>query len=130
MGRTTSKRKLTMTMPDERTLSLLQTGRSLRELRADESLPDRVRKEANRLLRHYPIVNEFRLLAKIEASFKGSNLLTPDFGESWLKGYPCGRHDKWAMSWLAERLGQDVKDVTSVRESTHRRASVRQRCCP
>ena len=83
-----------MTMPDERTLSLLQTGGYLKELRADESLPDRVRKEADRLLRHYPTVSEFRLLAKIEASFLGSNPLTPDFSASWLKGYPLGPHDR------------------------------------
>lgn len=93
MGRTTSKRKLTMTMPDERTLSLLQTGCFLKELRADESLPERVRHEADRLLRHYPTVSEFRLLAKIEASFMGSELLTPDFSTSWLQSYRFGPHN-------------------------------------
>ncbi len=71
-----------MTMPDERTRGLLQSGCFLKELRADESLPARVRNEADRLLRHYPTVDEFRLLAKIEASFMGSNLLTPDFNAS------------------------------------------------
>jgi hypothetical protein len=75
-----------MTMPDERTRNLLQTGCLLKELRADESWPDRVHNEADRLLRHYPTIDEFRLLAKIEASFVGSNLLTPNFSASWLEG--------------------------------------------
>jgi hypothetical protein len=73
-----------MTMPNERTRNPLQTGGFLKELRADESLPDHVRKEAERLLRHYPTVNEFQLLAKIEASFIGPNLLMSDFSTSWL----------------------------------------------
>ena len=94
MGGTTSKWELTMTMPDERTQNLLQTGCFLKELRADESLPDRFRKEAARLLRHYPTVNEFRLLAKKEASFMGSNLLTPEFSTSWLQGYRFSPHDR------------------------------------
>lgn len=82
-----------MTMPDERTLSLLQTGCFLKELRADEFLPERARHEADRLLRHYPTVSEFQLLAKIEASFMGSELLTPDFSTSWLQGYRFGPHN-------------------------------------
>lgn len=83
-----------MTLPSERTRNLLQPGCFLMELRANESLPDRVRKEADRLLRHYPTVTEFRLLAKIEASFMGSNVLTPDFSTSWFKGYPLGPHHR------------------------------------
>jgi len=64
----------------------------LKELSADESLPDRVRNEADRLLRRYPTVDEFRLLAKIEASYVRSNLLTPEFDVSWLQGYRFGPH--------------------------------------
>ena len=94
MGGTTSKWELTMTMSDERTRNLLQTGCFIKELRAEQALPDRVRNEADRLLRHYPTVDEFRLLAKIETSFVGSNLLTPDFNASWLKGYRFGPYDR------------------------------------
>lgn len=37
-------------MPDERTRNLLQAGAFLKELHADQSLPERVRDEAHRLL--------------------------------------------------------------------------------
>jgi hypothetical protein len=92
MGGTTSKWELTM--PDARALNLLQAGCFLKELREDESLPNRVRNEADRLLRHYPAIDEFRLLAKIEASFVGSNLLTLNFSASWLVGYRFGPNDR------------------------------------
>ena len=53
-----------MTMPNERTLNLLQAGGILKELRADESLPDRIREEADRLLRHYRQSMSFRCLPR------------------------------------------------------------------
>lgn len=43
-----------MTMPCERTRSLVQTGEFLRELSRDQTLPESVRQQAKRLLRHYP----------------------------------------------------------------------------
>lgn len=82
-----------MTMPTERTRNLLQAGAFLKENRADESLPDRVREEANRLLRHYPTVSEFHLLAQIEAKSAGwSDLLTPKFNADWVATYRFGAH--------------------------------------
>lgn len=52
-----------MTMPDERTRSLLQAGAFLKELSRDASVPLAIREEACRLMRHYPTVNTLHLLA-------------------------------------------------------------------
>lgn len=41
-----------MTMPCERTRSIVQTGEFLRELSRDQTLPESVRQQAKRLLRH------------------------------------------------------------------------------
>lgn len=76
-----------MTMPNERTRSLLQTGAFLKELHADQSLPEHVRNEAHRLLRHYPTVDDLQLMAQVEERFMGANLLTPQFDSEWLKSY-------------------------------------------
>lgn len=43
-----------MTTPRERTLAVLQTRRFLRRLANMEDLPEAIRLEAERLLRHYP----------------------------------------------------------------------------
>lgn len=43
-----------MTMPHERTRSIIQTGDFLRELEKDQSLPASIRQGAKHLLRHYP----------------------------------------------------------------------------
>lgn len=43
-----------MTTPRERTLAVLQTRRFLRQLANMEDLPEAIRLEAERLLRHYP----------------------------------------------------------------------------
>lgn len=43
-----------MTMPCERTQSIVQTGEFLGELSRDQTLPEAVRQQAKRLLRHYP----------------------------------------------------------------------------
>ncbi len=45
-----------MTTNTERTRSMIQTGAFLKELRQDPTLPDHIRKEADRLVRHYPAV--------------------------------------------------------------------------
>ncbi|WP_231981880.1 BPSL0761 family protein [Pseudomonas poae] len=51
---------LTMTMPNERTRAVIQTGKFLLELSQDSSLPERIRRDAKFLLRHYP--NPFQML--------------------------------------------------------------------
>lgn len=43
-----------MTMPSERTRSVIQTESFLRELSKNSLIPDEFRNEAKRLLRHYP----------------------------------------------------------------------------
>lgn len=56
-----------MTMPDERTRSLLQTRDFLEELCSSgqtPGVPEEVRREARRLLRHYPMNMHLNLLHK------------------------------------------------------------------
>lgn len=55
-----------MTMPTERTRSIIQTRDFLVNLSHDKSLPDAVRAEAHRLLRHYPTADEVLLAGKVE----------------------------------------------------------------
>jgi hypothetical protein len=43
-----------MTMPNERTRSVVQTRDFLQELKRRADVPEEIRNEANRLLRHYP----------------------------------------------------------------------------
>lgn len=49
-----------MTLPNERTRAVIQTGEFLLELSRDSSLPRRIRDGAKYLLRHYP--NQFQML--------------------------------------------------------------------
>ena len=72
-----------MTTPDERTRNLLQTGAFLKELREDKTVPEGVRQEAHRLLRHYPTVHEVRMLAELEKHTTGAFYLTPDIEKGW-----------------------------------------------
>jgi hypothetical protein len=81
-----------MTTLNERTRNILQTGAFLKALRADTSLPERVRNEANRLLRHYPTVGDVQMLAQIEANSMGSNLLTAQFDPEWCDSHHLGPH--------------------------------------
>jgi hypothetical protein len=55
-----------MTMPCERTRSVVQTRDFLEELSHDESLPERVRRDARFLLRHYPTKHDMLLAGIIE----------------------------------------------------------------
>ena len=47
-----------MTMPNERTRALIQTRDLLVELAQDSALSESIRRQARRLLRHYPNSNE------------------------------------------------------------------------
>ena len=86
------RREAAMTTPSERTRNILQAGAFLKELGADTSLPERVRDEANRLLRHYPTIGDVKTLAMIEVNSIGSNILTPQFDPQWCEGYHLGPH--------------------------------------
>jgi hypothetical protein len=81
-----------MTMPDERTRNLLQAGAFLKQLEADASLPDRIRREATRLLRHYPTLRDVEYLARQQQPFAGMKLLTADIDPKWWALYPHGVH--------------------------------------
>jgi hypothetical protein len=81
-----------MTTSSERTRNILQAGAFLKELCADTSLPECVRDEANRLLRHYPTIRDVQTLAIIEAASMGSNVLTPQFDPQWCESYRLGPH--------------------------------------
>ncbi|WP_317848733.1 BPSL0761 family protein [Pseudomonas sp. GL-B-16] len=59
-----------MTMPHERTRSIIQTRDFLVDLSHDQALPDSIRNEARRLLRHYPTSNEILLAGKVEEQMK------------------------------------------------------------
>jgi len=57
-----------VTMPDERTRAILQTKDFLVELLSpgkEPGVPDTVRREAHRLLRHYPGLMELDLAHKV-----------------------------------------------------------------
>lgn len=55
-----------MTLPYERTRSLVQTGDFLRQLSRSQEIPDSLRNEAKRLLRHYPDADLLLGLGKYE----------------------------------------------------------------
>ncbi|WP_310055437.1 BPSL0761 family protein [Pseudomonas synxantha] len=59
---------LNMTMPNERTRAVIQTGKFLLELSRDSSLPERIRRDAKFLLRHYPDQFQMLLAGRIEES--------------------------------------------------------------
>lgn len=81
-----------MTTPQERTRNLLQAGAFFRELEADKRLPQAIRNEAHRLLRHYPTYSDVSLLARIEQRFMGSNILTTEIDRDWWKDYKFDVH--------------------------------------
>ncbi|WP_459743586.1 BPSL0761 family protein [Pseudomonas sp. 3A(2025)] len=53
-------------MPNERTRAVIQTGEFLLELSRDRSLPERIRRDAKFLLRHYPDQFQMLLAGRIE----------------------------------------------------------------
>ncbi|EPB8979556.1 BPSL0761 family protein [Pseudomonas aeruginosa] len=58
--------EIEMTMPHERTRAVVQTHDFLLELSRDMSLPERIRRDANYLLRHYPSKEDVFLAGRIE----------------------------------------------------------------
>ncbi|PRH81282.1 BPSL0761 family protein [Arenimonas caeni] len=81
-----------MTTPDERRRTLVQAGAFLKELRGNRSLPEAVRQEAHRLLRHYPSLREIEHLATITQGAFGGSPLGPEHDPDWLRGYAHGAH--------------------------------------
>ncbi|WP_083207154.1 BPSL0761 family protein [Pseudomonas sp. 24 R 17] len=56
-----------MTTAYERTRSVIETGGFLATISRDKTLPDYVREQARRLLRHYPSAEAIRLAGRCEA---------------------------------------------------------------
>lgn len=117
-----------MTMPDERTRNLLQAGAFLRELEADTELPDRVRWEAHRLLRHYPTLGNVKLLAEIEQRWMGSNILTTEIDPAWWEGYRFGVHTEMQSPGdLDHPYPPPVRSVSKRRKGDPSRSTPRRR---
>ena len=81
-----------MTTPDERHRTLVQVGGFLKEIRSNDALPEAMRREAHRLLRHYPTLHEVEMLAAATSGSWGGSLLSPTHDPEWLRGYPYGGH--------------------------------------
>ena len=71
-----------MTMPCERTRSVVQAGEFLRELTQDDSLPNSIRRQAKHLLRHYPSRREMLLAGQVEERLCEGTLYQPVFSSS------------------------------------------------
>ncbi len=61
-----------MTMPSERTRSVIQTDAFLRELSKSPVIPEEYRNEAKRLLRHYPESSFVLFAGKMEDIIQGA----------------------------------------------------------
>jgi hypothetical protein len=68
-----------MTLPHERSRAVEQTYTFLLELRDDETLPDHIRNEATRLLRHFPTGFDVYLAAH-QALLDPRMIVEPIFG--------------------------------------------------
>lgn len=88
-----------MTMPSERTRNVLQAGAFLKQLAASRTVPKEVRKEAHRLLRHYPTVSDIEAIAEHEEQLRALTqsafvrpYLSRQIESDWFDGYPFGPH--------------------------------------
>ncbi|MBM3105871.1 hypothetical protein IIE18_12045 [Pseudomonas sp. V1] len=71
-----------MTLPYERSRAVVQTRDFLMEISQDTSLPEPIRNEAHRLLRHYPSKNNVLLAGKIEEKYAENSFIEPIFSSS------------------------------------------------
>ena len=62
-----------MTLPHERTRSVIKTEEFLRELARNTELPQDIRSYANSLLRHYPSADQIFSLGRLEACLVSSD---------------------------------------------------------
>ncbi|WP_338514914.1 BPSL0761 family protein [Pseudomonas poae] len=86
-------------MPIERTRAVIQTGEFLLELSRDLSMPERVRRDAKFLLRHYPSQFQVLLAGRIEeASDTDVSPMGPVFSSaidsSYHTPFVCAAADK------------------------------------
>jgi len=59
-----------MTLPHERTRAVIQAQRFFLEIDRDSALPESIRREAHRLLRHYPSESDVLRAARQELTEK------------------------------------------------------------
>lgn len=71
-----------MTMPYERTRSVIQTRDFLVELSRDPRVPEPLRSEARRLLRHYPSKSDLFMAGMLEQQKAGNPVLQPVFSST------------------------------------------------
>lgn len=72
-----------MTMPHERTRSVLQTRDFLVELSRDKSLPEKIQHDAKFLLRHYPLKTDLEQAGLLEEQpERFGSLINPIFSSS------------------------------------------------
>lgn len=81
-----------MTMPDERTRSLIWAGSFLIELALDTSLSPAIRRKAVVIARHFPTLEDVKgLTARLELSKElGPTLAYPRDVDEWLKSSKHG----------------------------------------
>ena len=73
-----------MTMPNERSRAVIKTRDFLVELSRDSSLPEKVRRDAKFLLRHFPTQDDVFLAGRLEEHSATLPLgaMGPDFSSS------------------------------------------------
>lgn len=71
-----------MTLPYERTRTVVQTREFLVEISRDTTLPEPIRTEARRLLRHYPSESDVLLAGRIEEKQAQGSITEPIFSSS------------------------------------------------
>ncbi|MGM0785973.1 MAG: BPSL0761 family protein [Pseudomonadota bacterium] len=94
-----------MTTPDERTHAVIQARAFLIEIGQDLSLPEAIRSEARRLLRHYPSREEMLLAGKLEESADEGTLHLPVFSSAIDKMKSADEGPAWFAS---EGVSKDV----------------------
>ena len=94
-----------MTMPSERTRSIIQTREFLVDLSRDKTLPEALRTEARRLLRHYPTADEVLLAGKVEEQREDGRIADLACGVGALDQEDDGKRHR------EERCGHEADDV-------------------
>lgn len=111
-----------MTLPYERTRAIIQTEAFLIELSKDKSLPDEMRQEARRLLRHYPSRKDVLLAGEIEEKLTSGTIFTPmlSSNEEYVKTTPIppSQIEHTAAQKLARDDVQMLSDDDSQQEIT------------
>lgn len=98
-----------MTTPNERTRAVIQTQAFLLDIHQDPSLPEAIRQEAKRLLRHYPSRGEMQRAGELEEHASEGTLFSPLLCSataaraSWA---PCSQLPKADPKLLQERSTQ------------------------